>query len=133
MGALFIAFEHEIDDVDLSPHAIALVEHREFLEEIAEAAHVPTLMYFFHKSADDLDEFVDDDYNEDGGDEGEELWFEAGEGVATLEALAHHFEDHPSEAPDEVEDELAAFLAILSQAEEHDVRWHFEMDFAPEP
>lgn len=133
MGALFIAFEHEIDDVDLTPHATALVEHREFLEEIAEAAHVPTLMYFFHKSADDLDEFVDDDYNEDGGDEGEELWFEASEGVATLEALVHHFEDHPSEAPDEVEDELAAFLEILNQAEEHDVRWHFEMDFAPEP
>ena len=130
MGALFIALEHEIDDIDLTPHATALVEHQEFLEEIAEAAHVPTLMYFFHKSAEDLEEFVEDDYNEDGGDDDrEDLWFDTAEGNATIEALLHHFEDHPAEAPDGVVDELEIFTKILGQAEEHDVRWHFEMDF----
>jgi hypothetical protein len=132
MGALFIAFEHEIDNIDLSPHAVALVEHQEFLEEITDAAHVPSLMYFFHKSAEDLEEFVEDDYHEDGGDEIGELWFDTEEGIATVEALVHHFEDHPDEAPDGVEDELGDFLAILQAAEEHDIRWHFEMDFAPE-
>ena len=61
MGALFIAFEHELDDVDLSPHGEVLVEHEELLADIADELHVPPLMHFFHKSAEDMDEFVEDD------------------------------------------------------------------------
>jgi hypothetical protein len=129
MGALFIALEHEIDDIDLTPHATNLVEHSEFLEEIADGAHVAPLMHFFHKSAEDMEEFMEDDYNEDGDDDGEELWFDASEGHATLEALLHHFEDHPAEAPEGVEEEIETFIKILTLAEEHDIRWHFEMDF----
>jgi len=130
MGALFIAFEHELDDVDLSPHGEVLVEHEELLADIADELHVPPLMHFFHKSAEDMDEFVEDDVEgHDEDDDGEELWFDAEEGRNAIDSLLHHFDDHEDEAPEGVIDELRAFDKILEQAEEHHVRWHFEMDF----
>ncbi len=130
MGALFIAFEHELPDLDLGAHAPALVEHEELLADIADELHVPPLMHFFHKSAEDLDDFVEDEVEgQEETDDGEELWFEAEEGRNSIDSLLHHFEDHPEEAPEGVGDELRAFDKILEQAEEHDVRWHFEMDF----
>ena len=130
MGALFIALEHELSDVDTSAHAPALVEHEELLADIADELHVPPLMHFFHKSAEDMDEFVEDEvegHEED--DDGEDLWFEIEEGRNTIDSLLHHFDDHPDETPDGVVDELREFDKILEKAEEHHVRWHFEMDF----
>jgi len=130
MGALFIAFEHELPDIDTSAHAPTLVEHEELLAEIADELHVPPLMHFFHKSADDLDEFVEDEVEgAEDEEDGEDLWFDIEEGRNTLDSLIHHFEDHPDEAPDGIIEELRQFDQILESAEQHDVRWHFEMDF----
>jgi hypothetical protein len=130
MGALFIAFEHELPDADLSAHAPAMVEHEELLADIADELHVPPLMHFFHKSAEDMEEFVEDEVEgQDDAEDAQELWFDAEEGRNSIDSLLHHFDDHPAETPDGVTDELRAFDKILEQAEEHQVRWHFEMDF----
>lgn len=139
MGALFISLEHELTEIDLSSQAPALAEHEELLAEVADELHVPHLMHFFHRPVDDdnpaspteedshSESQSKDDEDED-FEETEELWFEAAEGRNTIESLQHHYEDHPEEAPDGVVDELQAIDEILAQAEEHDVRWHFDMD-----
>lgn len=129
MGAIFIALEHEMPDLDLSAQAPALVEHEELLAEIADELHVPHLMSFFHKSAEDMEEFMVGEVEGHEADDGEDLWFDAEDGRNTFDSLLHHFADHPGEAPDNVLYELKAFDKLLEQAEEHQVRWHFEMDF----
>ena len=137
MGALFISLEHELTGIDLSPQASALAEHEELLADVADELHVPHLMHFFHTPVDD-DNPAKPSEEQDHGDElgeeeedfdaEEEQWFEATEGRNTIESLIHHFDDHPEETPDGVVEELQAFDEILAHAEEHDVRWHFDMD-----
>lgn len=138
MGALFISLEHELTEIDLSPQAPALAEHEELLADVADELHVPHLMHFFHTPVDDDNparpsdegnhESETDEEEEDDFDSEEEQWFDAAEGRNTIESLIHHFDDHPEETPDGVVEELQAFDEILAQAEEHDVRWHFDMD-----
>ena len=88
-------------------------------EKITHAFVVPTMLA---RIVDELGE------EEEDFDAEEEQWFEATEGRNTIESLIHHFDDHPEETPDGVVEELQAFDEILAHAEEHDVRWHFDMD-----
>ena len=81
-----------------------------------------TLVYRWFRDAVEVE-------GQDSEDESTDLWFDIEEGRNSIDSLIHHFNDHPDETPEGVVDELRAFDQILEKAEEHDVRWHFEMDF----
>jgi hypothetical protein len=132
MTALFVALERDIADFDPYVNGHALSDAERELEHIAKEIDVTPLMAFFSQNPENAADFIEDV----GGDAEEldvpdEAWFDATEGLNTVDALLEHLAASPDalQNTDGVAAELKEWQAVLKRAATEGVRWHLEVDF----
>ena len=131
MPAVYIALEDEIDGLDTYVDGTALCEAERSLGRLAGELGVKPLMDFFGQAVADTGVFSDDELDEMEDQLPAAAWFEARQGLATVEGLERHLEDHPEDLAEAaaVRAELEQWSRVLRRAAERGVRWHLEVDF----
>ena len=131
MGAAFYpVLEKNNENIDTATvNGKSLSKHNEKLEEIAKLLAVKPLISFF---GEDTSEFLEDEDVEIKENwETNEKWFEAGEGLKTINSLLEYLTENPQafESANYVIDDLRAFELILSEAQKQNIKWHLAIDF----
>lgn len=130
MPALYIVLQQKIAGVDSNIDNHALSKHSRQLESFAIEAGVKPLMSFFSVSPEEAADLL--------GNRGvaevdvqipEEKWFEAEEGLKTLEALLRCLATTPSPENGVLAVELSAFQELLKIARSQHIRWHLAIDY----
>ena len=131
-AALYIVAEREIPDFDpfVNGKALSAVERK--LSHLAGELEVAPLMDFFSINPDEAAGFIEDE----GGDVADvelpaETWFDAADGLSTVDALARHLSHNPEAIPDysAVLSDLSEFKAVLTRLQADGVRWHLAVDY----
>lgn len=133
--ALYIVCERDVDGFDpfVNGKAVGHADE-ETLEAICVEIGVPPLMAFYSENPEVLAEFLDEELEDEAPSRDElpaEEWFNAGDGLVTVQALADHLEAHPAALPDTaaIVEDLREYAQVLSRLKKEKVRWHFAMDF----
>lgn len=132
MSALFIVLEREIPDFDHYVNGHALSETERVLERVATKLSVTPLMEFFGQSPDDVAAFLEEHDTDPAAIEiPDQSWFEAREGLKTIDAISDHLTKNPAVIPmaDRLLSELGEWQRVLKRAADEDIRWHLEVDF----
>ena len=132
MGAeLFIVLEREIPDFDAYVNGRRLSQAEPQLDAFAAELDVTPLMNFFSQNPQEALDLMGDFGAEAGDIElPDETWFDAAEGLRTVQALIGRLRQNPNlcqNAADVVSD-LEEFKAVLSRARDEGVRWHLAVD-----
>ena len=132
MTALFVAFERDIPDFDPYVNGHALSDSERKLERIAKELKVTPLMNFFGQNPEEAAAFIEDE----GGDPDEidipdEAWFDATDGLRTIETLLEHLGTNPDALPntDGVISELKEWQTVLKRAAADGIGWHLEVEY----
>lgn len=132
MPALYIALEREIPEFDSYVNGHALSKEEQTLDNIARGLEVTPLMEFFSMDPEEAAGFIEDGGGDPSGiDFADEQWFDAADGLKTVEALLAHFAAKPDALPNSAEAvaELKEWRAVLQRAAADGVGWHLEVDF----
>jgi len=131
-AALFITLRREIPDFDAFVNGKALSEAERKLERIANELSVTPLMDFFSQDAGAAADFIE----AEGGDPDDielpdEAWFDAADGLSTVNALLEHISNNADVVRDStaVLSDLREFQTVLKRAADENVEWHLEVDF----
>jgi hypothetical protein len=130
-AAYFIVLENKIHNLDCSMDGKALARATEALEELALLHNVRPLTGFTSIDPADAAAFLDGE-----GITPDEIklpplqQFAPQDGLITVKTLISHLELQPSAVrnSEAVLDDLRNCERILSSAQQHEVRWHFEVD-----
>ena len=153
MGAEYtIRAEREIEGLDVLVNGKALA-HSEELGQFAERAGVAPLLSFFSQDPEEARAFAEEhDVTPPPGGYPPIQWFEAADGLATVQALIAMLEADPSIAPgaspsqetapgdseayrpwtpdaEELISDLHEFEDVLDQLDDAGVRWHLSVDY----
>ncbi len=131
----FITLEHDLDEIDMMPSAKALAKMMDKIDEITDEIGVTRFSDFVAGSdgGDDLSEIAEQEGWDMGGfgagGSGQE-WFDAGDGLDTVRALAGYIESDPDsiKRAKTILEELKAFEKVLEAALAHNVRFRLEAD-----
>jgi hypothetical protein len=124
-SALYIVLEKEIPGLDLNIDGKMLSKAEEALAEAAERLGVCPLMEFFGASEEGMAQLPDEDTA--GIDIPTAEWFDAEEGLKTVDALLREVDRSPEIKA--AKDDLLGCQRILREAQKHGVRWHLAVDF----
>ncbi len=148
MGAsLYVVLERDIPGFDHvnfingDALATALIDHEEEMETFARRSGVTPLLEFIGAEADDMDDYLDDedDEEDDFTDEIEEGWFEATEGLKSVQGILDYLVQHPealqgasfgtnASLREPVIEDLEKFETIMTKAKIEGILWRLEMD-----
>jgi hypothetical protein len=131
-GSYSIVLEKKIENFDASIDGKALARSMEALEELALLRDVRPLTGFTSVDpADAADFLIGEGIPPTGLHLPPVQQFSPEEGLATVRALIAHLNMQPSAVrnPEAVLVDLRSCERILSRAQQHGVRWHFEVDF----
>jgi hypothetical protein len=132
MGAeLFILLEREIPGFDPYVNGSYVSRADEQLTQLAIELGVTPLMEFFSAAPAELMDFVEDEAELGDLELPEETWFEAEDGLKTVETLLEKLAERPERIGDaaEVASDLREFRSVLLRAKSEGVRWHLSVDF----
>lgn len=130
MPSLYIVLEREISNVDIHVNGNFLSKYNEDLASIAKRAHLAPLMNFFSASKGELVGFAEGHgVSPSQMKVPDERWFEADEGLRTLNALLQNPETAQLPHSDRIASELREFVALLEVARASGVRWHLGVDY----
>ena len=125
-AACFIVLERKIDGLDTGTDGKSLSQHMQSLDEAAIQLCVRPLSEFFSADPEQLAEFMEGEGVDIGDAAPPALQqFTAQDGLVTVRALAVH----PAAEAAGVAQDLRECERILSAAAQHEVGWHFEVDF----
>jgi hypothetical protein len=125
-AAYFIVLEREIEDLDAAMDGKSLSKNIGKLDDAARQLGVRPLSEFFSLNPEEAEEFMQaEGMNPDGIKLPPLKQFTAQEGLTTVRALAAH----TVAKADGVARDLQECERILSAAAQHEVGWHFEVDF----
>lgn len=141
-AAYFIVVEKPLPGLDASAaiNGVALAEQESVLNGLARKAGVTPLMNFISMGEDHYAAFVDEEEEDETGgvgqpaNEGEALvreqWFNAVDGIKTVEALMAQIVQKPGELDkhEQVLEELRTMRVVLEAADASDTRWHLLID-----
>lgn len=133
MPSLYIVLEQEVPGLDAtSVNGKALSESEERLDEIARSLHVTPLMEFHSIDPEEEADMIESC----GGDLSTVTlpplqWFEARDGLLTVQALRDYLTQNPDALPNTsaVEEDLAACERVLEAAQEKRLGWRLAVDF----
>lgn len=129
-AALFIVLEKEIPGIDSSSvGGKFLSRHLDLLDEHCRALHVRPLSEFISISQEEAAAFIEgeDEQMEDLSLPSEK-WFDADEGLRTIQALLQHAKSG-NLVDQQLMEDLSASQEVLSRAKVERVRFHFAVDF----
>ncbi|HEV8002863.1 MAG TPA: hypothetical protein VGP63_23460 [Planctomycetaceae bacterium] len=133
MGGLYIVPEREISGFDPYVNGRNLAQASDELDALAKRLTVRPLMGFFSAHPDEVAALFDE---ESGGPGLEglalppEVWFEADDGLKTVEKLLAYIADNPNAVSDSkrVVEDLREFQSVLQRLSAKDVKWHLSVD-----
>ena len=136
----FIVPEREIEGFDPFVDGKALGHcDEDALNDLCEELEVPSLLDFFSQDPADIDELIDDDELEEDEDDTDEAaedplephWYDAGEGLLTVRALAKHLAEYPQALEDSaaILEDLQEFIRVLERLEQEKIRWYLALDY----
>lgn len=132
MTALFVVLERDISDFDPYVKGRALSDSERKLEQLSKELNVTPLMNFFGQHPEDAAAFIEGE----GGDPDEidipdEAWFDATDGLRTIETLLEHLGTNPDALPntDGVIAELKEWKTVLKRADAEGIAWHLEVEY----
>ena len=134
MSGLYIVLEREIPGFDPYINGKNLDRASDELDALANRLTVRPLMGFFSAHPNEVADLLDEESGGpglDGLDLPPETWFEADDGLKTVERLLAHLADHSdavSESPRVMED-LREFQSVLKRASAEHSRWHLSVDY----
>lgn len=132
----FITLEQDLDEIDMMPSAKALAKMMEKIDEITDEIGVTRFSDFIAGSdgSDDLSEIAEQEGWDMGGfgagGSGQQ-WFDSGDGLDTVRAVAGYIESDPDsiKRAKTILEELKAFEKVLEAAQSHNVRFRLEADY----
>lgn len=125
-AAFFIVLERAIDGLETGMDGKSLSRHIESLDDAARELDVRPLSDFFSADPEEMAEFMrGEGADTDPADLPALQQFAAEDGLTTIRALAAHRVGRT----DGVADDLKECERILSAAAQHQVGWHFAVDF----
>jgi hypothetical protein len=130
-SALYIVLERDIPGVDaLAVDGRALSCAADELDLLANRLGLKPLMEFFSMDPAEAGAWLEDVGGLDGLDVPDETWFEAAEGLQTVDPLLAHLANNPKDISesDRVLVDLRAFQSVLQRASAERVRWHLVVD-----
>jgi len=129
-ASLFIVLEREIEGVDASSVSGKFLSRQlEWLDEAAAKLHVRRLGELISFAPDEVQAFLDSEGGDaEGFDVPPEQWFDAADGLRTIEALVKHAESLTTTEKGLLLD-LRACKQVLERARESSVKFHFAVDY----
>lgn len=132
----FITLEQDLDEIDMMPSAKALAKMMEKIDEITDEIGVTRFSDFIAgtEGSDDLSEIAEQEGWDMGGfgaaGNGQQ-WFDSGDGLDTVRAVAGYIESDPDsiKRAKTILEELKAFEKVLEAAQSHNVRFRLEVDY----
>jgi hypothetical protein len=129
-AALFVSLERDIPGIDASSvSGKALSRNLDWLNEACQKLNVRPVGELISVNPEEAAAFLEE---EGGGVDGfrlpAEQWFEAEEGLRTIEALLQHSESQKPAERNLLED-LKSCKGVLERARHENVRFHFSVDF----
>lgn len=129
--AYYLTTEVDIDGFDPTDFGgKALAKADDYLEEaVCKPLGLRALVDFMGDDPRDL--LGDEDFEDVPEENLAEQWFDAAEGLASVDAMLAHLRRHPGVIPQQAraEEELAQVKAVLETCRERGIRWHMSMDF----
>ena len=128
--AYYLTTEADIDGFDPTDFGgKAPAKADDYLEKtVCKPLGLRALVDFFGDDPRDL--LGDEEFEDVPEDTLGELWFDAAEGLPTVDAMLAHLRQHPGVIPlqEMAEAELAQVKAVLEACRERGIRWHLSMD-----
>jgi len=134
MGGLYIVLEREISGFDPYVNGRNLAHTSDELDALAKRLTVRPLMEFFSAHPDEVAGLFDEESGGPGLEGLEvppEMWFEADDGLKTVERLLAHMADNPNAVSDSkrVVEDLREFQSVLQRLSAERVKWHLSVDY----
>jgi hypothetical protein len=132
--ALYIVLERQVKNLDSFVDGKMLAKAEPDLNRRATELNVTPLMDFYGSDPDEIFEEFDLEALET-AESLEEQWFEAKDGLQTVNALLKDLENRPNslifgrDITTEVVEDLKQFQRVLLEADNHKVRWHLAVDY----
>lgn len=122
--AYFIVVNHPEPGFDTFVNGKYVAKQSEQLDTLAKRLGVTPLESFLSVSQNVAEEF-------DLADTPTEEWFDAEQGLQTVQALIQHLELHPDEVKNVkgVLEDLREYEEVLKNTQKAKMKWRFEMDF----
>ncbi len=78
-----------------------------------------------------FEDYASQDLSEFGVSDEGDTWFEPGEGISWVEAVASHLRGDPSAVAESeaVIEDLEDYLRVFREADKRGLQWHLELDF----
>ncbi len=132
--SFYINLEQNLDEIDVMPAGKALAKMMDRLDEITDEIGVTRLADFIANDGEDMSELVEQEGWDLGGfaaTAGGAHWFDAGDGLDTVRALAGYIESDPDsiKRAKALLEELKEFEKVLEIAQTHNVRFRLEADY----
>jgi hypothetical protein len=131
----FITLEQDLDEIDIMPSAKALAKMMDKIDEITDEIGVTRFSDFIAgNDGEDLSEIAEQegwDLGGFGAGGNGAQWFDAGDGLDTVRAVAGYIESDPDsiKRAKTILEELKAFEKVLEAAQAHNVRFRLEADY----
>lgn len=132
--SFYINLEQNLDEIDIMPAGKAMAKMMDRLDEITDEIGVTRLADFIANDGEDMSELVEQEGWDLGGfaaTAGGAHWFDAGDGLDTVRALAGYIESDPDsiKRAKALLEELKEFEKVLEIAQTHNVRFRLEADY----
>lgn len=132
--SLFVTLEQNLDDIDIMPSGKAVAKMLDRLDDITDEIGVTRLSDFIGGDGEDLSEIAEQegwDLGGFGASTGGSVWFDAGDGLDTIRALAGYIESDPDsiKRAKALLEELKEFEKVLEIAQTNSVRFRLEADY----
>jgi hypothetical protein len=132
-SALYIVLERNIEGLDPFVGGKGLADATDELDALATRLGVRPFMEFFSVPPDEVADLLDEEMggpDMDGLDL-REAWFEAAEGLKTVDRLLAHLAENPGAISESggVVAELREFQTVLTRASNAHVKWHLAVDY----
>lgn len=130
----YITLEQNLDEIDVMPAGKAVAKMLERLDEITDDIGVTRLSDFIGGDGEDLSEIAEQEGWDLGGfasSHGGAQWFDAGDGLDSVRALAGYIESDPDsiKRSKALLEELKEFEKVLEIAQQHNTRFRLEADY----
>ncbi len=133
-ACFYIVVEGEDPGYDIFVNGQALARHEAELEQLAASLHVRPLLDFFSADRNSMAMLL-----EQGAGDPEwtrslpdPQWFTPNDGLATVNALLAHLEEHPASfgsSTGAMVDELREYERVLEKTISHGLRWHLAVSW----
>ena len=127
-SALYIILERKIPGAETLVNGKSLAKLNEELEAMAKSLGVMPLMNFFSISKEEVVSLAEE-FSVSLSTNAEEKWFEAEEGLRTVNALLANLSGSKLDDVVRLEADLREFASVLELAKANGVRWHLGVDY----